>query len=665
MAISFSRPDPSSPASVGSASFAPSRRGFDQTEVREFLRMVAAELARLQERERFLESELKAAQTNGMSAPGRLDEHTLIALLGEETARVLASAREASSQIRDRAEESATRMVKEASEDAARIRQSAHDEAQRLRDDASGDAQGEIELAKQQGREMVEEARAYREKVLAELSRRRDAVRTQIEQMLHGRDRILAVFERARSASDEVINEFVALDGASQEGTTVAADHPSIAIFDHEREDAALRSDDSTGVNVTRGSDLVHEVADVEVVHTEDTVDEIVVRGETESKPQFFDLVAEEAADQQTADSPALPSTHPSTQEPVDSIDDEFVAPVVSIFGGRRRPTVLDSADNSEMVAEDTADEIDVVASPVAEPVTEPVLAPIPEPNPEPIVDDAADHSTRTSPGKQAIDDIFARLRASAPSTVADKANAAEPAVIDRLVPITPVTPVVQPERFVRRDEVLAPLCEQIAKKMKRALSDELNSILDHVNGKKPKLETDAMVSDSREHVARYVSVISEEILAAAAEGARSMKSAHGSVKRVDQKKVDEAVSELVDDTIVAPLRARLDQLLRDCDGNTDDIAEGVRAVYREWRMSRIDAHSADIACAAHSRGAFLSLKEGTEICWMVDPKGPACADAEDNSLAGAVPCGEKFPTGHEHPLAHPGCRCLVCPKPH
>ena len=114
MAISFSRPDPSSPAAVGSAAFPVNRRGFDQAEVRDFLKMVAAEMARLQERERFLEGELRALQTRGLSAPGRLDEETVTTLLGEEAARVLTAARDASTQIRDRAEESATRLVKDA-----------------------------------------------------------------------------------------------------------------------------------------------------------------------------------------------------------------------------------------------------------------------------------------------------------------------------------------------------------------------------------------------------------------------------------------------------------------------------------------------------------------------------------------------------------------------
>jgi hypothetical protein len=49
-------------------------------------------------------------------------------------------------------------------------------------------------------------------------------------------------------------------------------------------------------------------------------------------------------------------------------------------------------------------------------------------------------------------------------------------------------------------------------------------------------------------------------------------------------------------------------------------------------------------------------------VCWAVDPNGPACADAEDNALAGVITHGEHFPTGHQHPLAHAGCRCLVVP---
>ena len=81
MGISFSRPDPGSPAAVGSAQFGVVRRGYDQEEVRDFLRMVSSELARVHDRVRFLESELKAQQTLGLSDPGALDEETIAALV--------------------------------------------------------------------------------------------------------------------------------------------------------------------------------------------------------------------------------------------------------------------------------------------------------------------------------------------------------------------------------------------------------------------------------------------------------------------------------------------------------------------------------------------------------------------------------------------------------
>jgi DivIVA domain-containing protein len=280
MAISFSRPDPSSPAAVGSASFPTNRRGFDQGEVRDFLRMVAAELARLQERERFLENELRTLQTSGMSAPGRLDEETVTTLLGEEAARVLSTARDASTQIRDRAEESATRLVKDAAEDAARIRESAMIEAARINEDAAHDAEAEIEMAKQQGRDMVNEARAYREKVLSELSRRRDAARGQIEQLLHGRNRLLNAFERARLASEDVINglqdahdepEFIVdLSPTTGPIPIVNPEHPAVKMFDHETAEVAVAVEAEVAATVI----FDHETA--EVVETEIVADVVV-----------------------------------------------------------------------------------------------------------------------------------------------------------------------------------------------------------------------------------------------------------------------------------------------------------------------------------------------------------------------------------------------------
>src|SRR5207342_3815216 len=79
------------------------------------------------------------------------------------------------------------------------------------RQDASADAESELVMAKQQGREMVNEARAYRERVLSELARRRELARQQIEQLMHGRDRLLQAFERSRLVAVDVMAELTPL----------------------------------------------------------------------------------------------------------------------------------------------------------------------------------------------------------------------------------------------------------------------------------------------------------------------------------------------------------------------------------------------------------------------------------------------------------------------
>ncbi|MFW2335098.1 DivIVA domain-containing protein, partial [Ilumatobacter sp.] len=215
MAASLSRPDPSSPASVAEAGFSTSRRGYTQDEVRAFLTSVAAELGRLQERERQLEAELLAAESEVMPAP-ELDEETVAAILGEETLRVLQTARESASQIKIRAEEAAAKVISDANDEVNRLRQEAELDSARKRHDASSDAEAEVALAKQQGREMVNEARAYRERVLADLERRTKLARQQIEDLVHGRDRLLQVFERARLVAVDVTSELQSIDGPEE-----------------------------------------------------------------------------------------------------------------------------------------------------------------------------------------------------------------------------------------------------------------------------------------------------------------------------------------------------------------------------------------------------------------------------------------------------------------
>src|SRR5579863_2790783 len=106
------------PDEVARHTFGTTRRGFDPAEVRSFLEQVARELVASGDREQELRRALSEAETR--AANPVLDETTLTAALGLETARVLRSAHEAAADLVGRAESEAEQLQRN-------TEQSAHD----------------------------------------------------------------------------------------------------------------------------------------------------------------------------------------------------------------------------------------------------------------------------------------------------------------------------------------------------------------------------------------------------------------------------------------------------------------------------------------------------------------------------------------------------------
>ena len=629
MAISFSRPDPSSPAAVGSAQFTVTRRGFDTEEVRDFLRSVSAELGRLQERERFLESELRAMQTRGMSGPGVLDEETVTALLGEETARVLTVAREAAAQMRVRAAEAAERLVREANADAIRVREDADIETSRRRSDAVSDVEAELELAKQQGREMVNEAREYREKVLSELARRRELARQQIEQLIHSRDRLVNAFDRARHAANDVVGDLAEFDDLSNEvahatGITKPVSENTSGFIDHTQDPEAIPQK-------IAGRQLL-EVVEEEIM--EELVADDVIIEEVIIEEVIIDEVVETTITSISEEQVGM-SDHPSTDVPTV----ERLAEVVQLFGNKRREATITS-----------------VVVPTASP----------EPKPTAKTSEVKPQTLKT-PAKKSVDDLFAHLRKTSTAEVARTAKpktvSAEPTET-KAKARKAVIPKVDGLVFERRDEVLAPIMVALTSKMKRVLADEENAMLTYLQGKKAAVALEKVLPEPSTHLQCYVEAVAEDVMSAAMGGAKSLSpSLKADLRRkVTSSAVMQVMSKNIDDVLVRPLRDRIQRCVEQSDGDREEMSKLIRSVYREWKMQRVEQHVGDIARLAYSRGAYLVLNQGTSVCWIVDPNGPPCADAEDNSLAGATALGTDFPTGHAHPIAHTGCRCLVTP---
>ncbi len=632
MAISFSRPDPSSPAAVAGAAFPTTRRGFDPNEVRDFLRMVAAELSRLQERERFLERELLTRPTDVGIIPGELDEDKLAEVLGEETARIIQAAREAAAKFRSRAEETAQRLVRDATDEATRIREEAELEGERIRQDATADAEAEILMAKQQGRDMVNEARAYRERVLADVSRRRELAREQIEDLFHGRDRLVQAFERARIATDDVLRD----------------------LSDVGEEPAAY-------VNLAMTTGPIPIMVPVEELDesSEPTMAPV-------ARTPFYD---------QDHDEEEPRAMHPSFER---SIPVETIIPEVDESDDDAEVAGDVVAEAVETVEEETAVEEEVtLPAPVVELKTTPSnVVPLfgkSETSPEP---KSTGKSARTErSGAAGADDIFAKLRRASATVVAEEATKAGDAAeqaddepVASVVSVIDAAEVVESATvFETRDEILVPLTLTMGRKTKRVLADEQNQILDTLRGKAVVKTLDAIVGPKSEHAKRFCAALAPSIKSAAVAGARSLHASGSMPSDRDLStavaKQMKAIDEFIVTSIVEPLRERLSRCISQADGSNAELSSLVRVVYREWKNQIVDETINDIAYTAYGRGALAVLTPDMNVCWKFDPAGPACADAEDNSLAGPIAGCEAFPTGHTHAPAHAGCRCAIVPN--
>ena len=648
MAISFSRPDPSSPTAVAGATFPSSRRGFDQNEVRDFLRMVSAEISRQQERITFLERELLNSQQAAPAPQIELNEETITELLGEETARIVQAAREAASKIKVRSEETATRLVREATDEAARVREDAELEAARVRQDATSDAEAEVLMAKQQGRDMVNEARAYRERVLADVARRRELAREQIEDLMHGRDRIVQVFDRARIATEDVLRELDDVAEEPSEFVNLAPTTGPIPIIvqadEIEAREAMRPAVSSAPAFAPYDQDEdVAVMAEEVVIDRSALIEDVVVIEKTVVEELVVEVVAEAPA---VIEAPVIEVETPIAPV-VELVVETPVSNVVPLFA-RQEVQAVDTDD------EDLDDEDDVNDPPLV----------IVEPKAKVVVPPA--------------DDIFAKLRRSGADSVAKEVattqvKKAEPKkktpekvtepVVEKAVEMA-AEPVIEeiatPTPFELRDEALAPVIAAMSRRLKRVLADEQNEVLDILRGKLSVKTLDAIVGPKADHSARMIEALEASLKGAALAGAKSLSDA--SDKEVQKMVATQmaAINEYVVATVVAPLRERLSRSISQASGDNAELTSLVRLVYREWKNTHVDTQVDNIAQTSFGRGAFAALTPGTKICWKVDPYGPACADAEDNSLAGFVGAGEAFPTGHTHAPAHAGCRCAL-----
>ncbi len=222
--------DTSSPDAVGRASFPLVRRGFDPIEVQGFARAVSAELDRLH-------SELAELRTSLADAEQRaavgIDDDVVLQYLGEESARLIATARSTAQQARAKADDQAARLLAEAESaahstraeaqtHAADVRKAAEQRAKETVGEGERNARSLVTSAKAESDEMIRRAEAHAERLIAEaederaqiiedLARRRDALNRQVERLAGSRQALRALIGNVRLLADDSLEQIDAI----------------------------------------------------------------------------------------------------------------------------------------------------------------------------------------------------------------------------------------------------------------------------------------------------------------------------------------------------------------------------------------------------------------------------------------------------------------------
>jgi hypothetical protein len=468
-----------------------------------------------------------------------------------------------------------------------------------------------VDAAREQGRGMVEEARAYRERIIADLADRRRAVRAELDQVVAARDAVAV-------ALSDVAGR---IEASHQALHSAVLDPRSLGDVTADRE--ALPEPEPLAELEARPR--VEEPAGEAVAEEE---------GEGEAGASDEDVVAE-----------AEPGAEGA------AVAEEALPEEVAEAGAEGLPEDEAASGPEDLPEEAAADAVEAEAEPEPEP----------EPESEPESEEAAGPSGEAS--TDPVEAVFAQLKAQRNH---DSTGAAEEATEGEgeeaaAEPGTDEEPAVgraaasgeDAGLLDRRDATTDELERQLARRLKRLLSDEQNEALDRLRRAKGVPSSDEVLLAEGEHLGRYHAAALEDLVAAERAGA----SFFGEAPR-HKADVGDVAGEFAAE-LVRQLRGRLDAAFAD-GGDEAEISDRIRACYREWKTQRIADTAAHYVLVAFNRGVSGATEGAAR--WLVDDGDAPCPDCDDNALAGAVPSGEPFPTGDFHPPAHPGCRCLAVP---
>ena len=201
---------------------------------------------------------------------------------------------------------------------------------------------------------MVNEARAYRERVLSELARRRELAREQIEQLLHGRSRLMQSFEHARVVAVEVVAELQPLGEPDEYVNLTPTTGPIPVMVPARQPDAETETETEPTVELTVESQPDAHALAFEAFDRAAEADDLPV-----TVPDHVESAAEQASEEVSDE--ATP-----TEEPDDVVVDLFARIRASSPDDDEQATAVEEVavneDERQIAVEEAAVEEVVVA---------------------------------------------------------------------------------------------------------------------------------------------------------------------------------------------------------------------------------------------------------------------------------------------------------------
>jgi cell division septum initiation protein DivIVA len=545
------------PEGVEEIDFAKVRRGYEPDAVRTRLREAAEEIRRLNALVGSLSDRVTELEA---TPPETLESRRVAEALGDEATRVLQSASDAAQVQIERAEAEHARIVGEAEAAAAAI----------------------AEEGRERGRNMVVEAQSVRERILADLARKRHEHRVAVEQLRVTRDRLLEALGVFRRGLDGWIEELVqaeprAAAAAEQAGQRVAA-QPESTVAELEAEISAARLAGMTPEGGSgEGAPAPHGAA---------------AQGPADSDADADTTPGEEreVAEAGTAADAAEPGT------PVELDEPEAVGEYVDLEGLTIEPLPAPAPAAVRLydVEAEAEAAFDAGADPLQEQASE---------APDDAVAAASEESEPAAeappPGAEAI---FARLRSITSQPVGEpEPRSAEPGVTDSGATSSAGAPEpvdgfadepdeladefadglddgsgaatvpADPDDLVGAARAVA--VGGIARRLKRLVVDEQGDLLDAVRRNGVRAVRSTITSDTRAY-RRVVRVPMQDFAS----------DIDVSIDDVDL----EAAGSAILSALVEPVRERLGELIESTD-DPDELTTAVRSIYRESRSRRAD----------------------------------------------------------------------------